>query len=64
MQILAIKDIFELPSQDDFDAVYFVTEMMDTDLYRIIRSSQVFIRRILGGEPVYFFRQLTLHHRN
>jgi len=38
--ILAIKDIFELPSQDDFDAVYFVTEMMDTDLYRIIRSSQ------------------------
>ncbi|KAJ7536768.1 hypothetical protein O6H91_12G081300 [Diphasiastrum complanatum] len=38
--IVAIKDIIRPPTWDEFNDVYIVYEVMDTDLNQIIRSSQ------------------------
>lgn len=38
--IIAIREIIPPPRRDDFNDVYVVTELMDTDLYQIIRSNQ------------------------
>uniref|UniRef100_A0A0C9SAA1 Mitogen-activated protein kinase n=1 Tax=Wollemia nobilis TaxID=56998 RepID=A0A0C9SAA1_9CONI len=38
--ILAIKDIIRPPQRENFNDVYIVSELMDTDLYQIIRSNQ------------------------
>ncbi|KAJ1487428.1 kinase-like domain-containing protein [Baffinella frigidus] len=39
--VVCIKDIIESPSgQSKFKDIYIVTDLMDTDLHRIIRSSQ------------------------
>ena len=40
MQIISIKDIIPPPSRDDFNDVYIVSELMDTDMNQIIRSNQ------------------------
>ncbi|KAK8944807.1 Mitogen-activated protein kinase 2 [Platanthera zijinensis] len=38
--IIAIKDIIRPPNKENFNDVYIVYELMDTDLHQIIRSSQ------------------------
>ena len=38
--IVLLKDIMKPPSMDDFNDVYLVYELMDTDLHQIVRSSQ------------------------
>ena len=40
LQIIAIDDILRPPSYSEFDDVYIVTELMDTDLHQIIGSPQ------------------------
>jgi len=39
-QILALKDVIRPPTRENFNDVYIVTELMDTDLHQIIRSNQ------------------------
>lgn len=39
-QIVAIRDIIRPPSRENFNDVYIVYELMDTDLHQIIRSNQ------------------------
>lgn len=41
MNIIKIVDILPPPSLADFNDVYIVSELMDTDLHRVIYSSQV-----------------------
>ncbi|KAF8380176.1 hypothetical protein HHK36_027658 [Tetracentron sinense] len=38
--VIAIKDIIRPPQRENFNDVYIVYELMETDLYHIIRSSQ------------------------
>ncbi|KAI5073718.1 hypothetical protein GOP47_0011731 [Adiantum capillus-veneris] len=38
--IIVIKDIIQPPKRDQFNDVYIVYELMDTDLHQIIRSNQ------------------------
>ncbi|MBA0688756.1 hypothetical protein Goari_006523 [Gossypium aridum] len=38
--VIAIKDIIRPPLKEDFNDVYIVYELMDTDLHQIIRSNQ------------------------
>ncbi|KAJ3682049.1 hypothetical protein LUZ60_014622 [Juncus effusus] len=38
--VIAIKDIVRPPQRENFNDVYIVTELMDTDLHQIIRSNQ------------------------
>lgn len=38
--VIAIKDIIRPPRRDNFNDVYIVYELMDTDLHQIIRSNQ------------------------
>lgn len=40
MQVIALKDIIRPPQRENFNDVYMVYELMDTDLHQIIRSSQ------------------------
>lgn len=40
LQIIAIKDIIRPPQRENFNDVYIVYELMDTDLQQIIRSNQ------------------------
>ena len=40
MQIIAIRDIIQPPDRDEFNDVYIVYELMDTDLHQIIKSNQ------------------------
>ncbi|MBA0717737.1 hypothetical protein Golax_005521, partial [Gossypium laxum] len=40
LQVIAIKDIIRPPLKEDFNDVYIVYELMDTDLHQIIRSNQ------------------------
>lgn len=44
MNIIKIVDILPPPSLTDFNDVYIVSELMDTDLHRVIYSSQVRFR--------------------
>lgn len=39
-QVIAIKDIIRPPQKENFNDVYIVSELMDTDLHQIIRSNQ------------------------
>lgn len=39
-QVIAIKDIIRPPQKQNFNDVYIVYELMDTDLHQIIRSNQ------------------------
>lgn len=39
-QVIAIKDIIRPPQKENFNDVYIVYELMDTDLHQIIRSNQ------------------------
>ncbi|XP_010544396.1 PREDICTED: mitogen-activated protein kinase 4-like [Tarenaya hassleriana] len=38
--VIAIKDIIRPPQRENFNDVYIVSELMDTDLHQIIRSNQ------------------------
>ncbi|BBN01631.1 mitogen-activated protein kinase 1/3 [Marchantia polymorpha subsp. ruderalis] len=38
--VVAIRDIIRPPTRDEFNDVYIVYELMDTDLHQIIRSNQ------------------------
>ncbi|RDX91332.1 Mitogen-activated protein kinase-like MMK2, partial [Mucuna pruriens] len=38
--VIALKDIIRPPQRDNFNDVYIVYELMDTDLHQIIQSSQ------------------------
>lgn len=40
VQIVKIKDIIRPPERQNFNDVYIVYELMDTDLHQIIRSTQ------------------------
>lgn len=40
MQVIAMKDIIRPPQKENFNDVYIVYELMDTDLHQIIRSNQ------------------------
>lgn len=46
MNIIKIVDILPPPSLADFNDVYIVSELMDTDLHRVIYSSQVRTRSL------------------
>ena len=48
--IVLLRDIMKPPSMDDFNDVYLVYELMDTDLHRICRSPQA-----LSDEHISFF---------
>lgn len=50
MQILELVDIIRPKNYDAFDDVYIVSDLMDTDLSQIIRSSQA-----LTDEHVQYF---------
>jgi hypothetical protein len=39
-QVVAIRDIIRPPTRENFNDVYIVYELMDTDLHQIIRSNQ------------------------
>lgn len=39
-QVIAIKDIIRPPLKENFNDVYIVYELMDTDLHQIIQSNQ------------------------
>ncbi|TDL28397.1 CMGC/MAPK protein kinase [Rickenella mellea] len=39
--IIAILDIVKPPSMDDFEEIYFVQELMQTDLHRVIRTQHL-----------------------
>ncbi|KAG1354700.1 putative Mitogen-activated protein kinase 4 [Cocos nucifera] len=57
LKIIAIKDIIRPPQRENFNDVYIVYELMDTDLHQIIRSNQAltddhcqyFLYQILRG---------------
>lgn len=38
--MIAVKDIIKPPQRENFNDVYIVYELMDTDLHQIIRSNQ------------------------
>ena len=40
IQVIALKDIIRPPLKENFNDVYIVYELMDTDLHQIIRSNQ------------------------
>lgn len=40
MQIIKIKDIIRPAERENFNDVYIVYELMDTDLHQIIQSNQ------------------------
>lgn len=40
LQVITIKDIIRPPQKENFNDVYIVYELMDTDLHQIVRSSQ------------------------
>lgn len=52
--IIAIKDIIRPPRRDNFNDVYIVYELMDTDLHQIIRSNQP----LTADHCQYFLYQL------
>lgn len=41
VQVIKIKDIIQAPDRENFNDVYIVYELMDTDLHQIIQSNQV-----------------------
>lgn len=59
MNIIKIVDILPPPSLTDFNDVYIVSELMDTDLHRVIYSSQVRLRsrrrRLCRFNPVLIY---------
>lgn len=40
VQVIAIKDVIRPPQKKNFNDVYIVYELMDTDLHQIIHSNQ------------------------
>lgn len=40
-QVITITDIIRPPTRENFNDVYVVYELMDTDLHQIIRSNQM-----------------------
>ncbi len=53
--IIGIQDLICPPSYDQFKDVYIVTDLMETDLHRVIYSKQ-----ILSDEHIKFFVYQTL----
>ncbi|GAB2291035.1 Mitogen-activated protein kinase 11 [Dionaea muscipula] len=52
--VIAIKDIIQPPQKENFNDVYIVYELMDTDLHQIIRSNQ----QLTDDHCRYFLYQL------
>ncbi|XP_020218901.1 mitogen-activated protein kinase homolog MMK2 [Cajanus cajan] len=52
--VITLKDIIRPPQRDNFNDVYIVYELMDTDLHQIIRSSQ----QLTDDHCRYFLYQL------
>ncbi|KAL2330247.1 hypothetical protein Fmac_017828 [Flemingia macrophylla] len=52
--VIALKDIIRPPQRDNFNDVYIVYELMDTDLHQIIRSTQ----QLTNDHCRYFLYQL------
>lgn len=52
--VIAIKDIIRPPQRENFNDVYIVSELMDTDLHQIIRSNQ----QLNDDHCQYFLYQL------
>ncbi|OVA18196.1 Protein kinase domain [Macleaya cordata] len=52
--VIKIKDIIRPPERENFDDVYIVYELMDTDLHQIIRSTQT----LTDDHCQYFLYQL------
>ena len=42
VQVMALKDIIRPPQRENFNDVYMVYELMDTDLHQIIQSTGSF----------------------
>ncbi|XP_011023289.1 PREDICTED: mitogen-activated protein kinase homolog MMK2 [Populus euphratica] len=53
--VIAIKDIIRPPQTENFNDVYIVYELMDTDLHQIIRSNQ---QQLTDDHCRYFLYQL------
>ncbi|KAF8396647.1 hypothetical protein HHK36_018271 [Tetracentron sinense] len=54
LQIIKIKDIIQTPCRENFNDVYIVYELMDTDLHQIIHSTQA----LTDDHCQYFLYQL------
>ncbi len=50
--VIALKDILKPASLDDFEDVYIISDLMETDLHRIIYSKQ----RLSDDHVQYFVR--------
>ncbi|KAL9655263.1 hypothetical protein ABK040_009037 [Willaertia magna] len=48
--IISVKDVMTIPNKETFTDIYIVNELMDTDLYQVIKSKQV-----LTSEHVQYF---------
>ncbi|EFC35282.1 predicted protein, partial [Naegleria gruberi] len=48
--IISVKDIMTIPDKNTFSDVYIVNELMDTDLYQVIKSKQV-----LSSDHIQYF---------
>eukprot|EP00277_Geminigera_cryophila_P030238 CAMPEP_0173057526 /NCGR_PEP_ID=MMETSP1102-20130122/799_1 /TAXON_ID=49646 /ORGANISM="Geminigera sp., Strain Caron Lab Isolate" /LENGTH=367 /DNA_ID=CAMNT_0013923071 /DNA_START=70 /DNA_END=1169 /DNA_ORIENTATION=+ len=67
---IIIKDIIVSPSSKEFKDIYIVTDLMDTDLYRIVRSPQqlsddhvrYFIYQVLRG--LKYIHSANVMHRD
>eukprot|EP00268_Persea_americana_P053842 TRINITY_DN6126_c0_g1_i4.p1 TRINITY_DN6126_c0_g1~~TRINITY_DN6126_c0_g1_i4.p1 ORF type:complete len:370 (+),score=63.64 TRINITY_DN6126_c0_g1_i4:384-1493(+) len=68
--VIKIKDIIRPPQKENFNDVYIVSELMDTDLHQIIRSSQpltddhcqYFIYQLLRG--LKYIHSANVLHRD
>lgn len=48
-QVIRVEDLQPPPSLAEFEDVYIISELMETDLHRIIYSRQVRTMRVLQG---------------
>lgn len=57
IQIISIVDILVPPSPEEFEDVYIVSDLMETDLHRIINSEQ----DLSLDHVQYFLYQARVH---
>lgn len=63
LQVIAIKDIIRPPQKENFNDVYIVYELMDTDLHQIIRSNQPLADDHCRVWPSTYVRHLNYYFR-
>jgi mitogen-activated protein kinase 1/3 len=56
VQVISVLDLLVPPSLEEFEDVYIVSDLMETDLHRIIYSRQV----LTDDHVQYFIYQVCL----